>query len=180
MCGEGTELRDEKCVSVVDVTSDNAFMCGEGTELRDEKCVSVTSGCGRGTTSSDGECVGMPPYVSFTNRGQQGCYVRDDDDLIACTGNASNVDNFVIDFDSNLYKREDAGNFIPCHVASQNNPHKNVTCRTNLTPSSGFSLTGGALMFGDRYCWLGTGAMQCNRGRLGGGERINQFQLNYE
>ena len=178
LCGENTELRDGRCVSVVDVTSDNASMCGENTELRDGRCVSTASSCGRGTVSGDGECIGIPS-MRFANRGMQGCYVRDDDHLITCTDNASNADNFVIDFDSNLYKREDEGNLIPCHVASQGNPKQFVTCSAALTPSAGFSLTGGALMFGDKYCYLGTGPMQCNRGRLGGGERISVIQLNH-
>ena len=38
VCGDGTAFRDGKCVSIVDIVSDNASVCGDGTAFRDGKC----------------------------------------------------------------------------------------------------------------------------------------------
>lgn len=57
-CGEGTTLRDGKCVD-----DDPAPRCGEGTELVDGRCVSTTGtvSCGEGTKLVAGECVVESP-----------------------------------------------------------------------------------------------------------------------
>ena len=43
ICGSGTEYRNGKCVSTIDVTSDNASICGSGTEYKNGKCTIMLS-----------------------------------------------------------------------------------------------------------------------------------------
>jgi hypothetical protein len=62
VCGTGTAFQDGKCVSTVDVASDNASVCGTGTAFKDGKCVSFmtfnkASVCGTGTVFRDDKCV---------------------------------------------------------------------------------------------------------------------------
>ena len=73
VCDIGTEFRDGKCVSTVDVTSDNASMCDTpGVAFRDGKCVStidVTSDnasmCDTpGVEFRDGKCVSTVDVTS--------------------------------------------------------------------------------------------------------------------
>lgn len=73
LCGTDTRLQDGKCVSTVDVTSDNASVCGLGTMFKDGKCVSTlditsdnASVCGPGTIFKDGNCqVHIVEYDRF-------------------------------------------------------------------------------------------------------------------
>jgi hypothetical protein len=66
VCGAGTAFRGGKCVSTVDVASDNASVCGAGTAFQGGKCVSTVdvasdnaSVCGAGTTYQNGKCMSM-------------------------------------------------------------------------------------------------------------------------
>ena len=64
VCGRKTEFSVEegKCVSVVDVTSDNASMCDTpGVEFRNGKCVSVVD------VTSDNASMCDTPGVEFRN-----------------------------------------------------------------------------------------------------------------
>ena len=74
VCGKGTAFQDGKCVSIVNVDSDNASVCGKGTAFKDGKCVSivdVASVCGPGTVVKDDKCIihlGPPEEQISTRR----------------------------------------------------------------------------------------------------------------
>jgi hypothetical protein len=51
-------FRNGKCISIIDVTSDNWSVCGTGTAFRDGKCVSTVD-----VTSDIKTCLRVPPSV---------------------------------------------------------------------------------------------------------------------
>ena len=70
-CGDGTALRDGRCVSIVDVTADNAAMCGDGTALRGGRCVSIVD------VTADNAAMCDTPGIEYRN-GR--CAIRFSDD----------------------------------------------------------------------------------------------------
>ena len=77
VCGLDTEYRNGKCVSTVDITSDNinpASVCGLNTEYRNGKCIPTASVCGHLTVwdSENGKCNvkysdARTAYLKFRN-----------------------------------------------------------------------------------------------------------------
>jgi hypothetical protein len=64
VCSTGTKFENGKCVSTVDVASDNASICSTGTKFENGKCVSTVdvasdnaSICSTGTKFENGKCV---------------------------------------------------------------------------------------------------------------------------
>ena len=101
VCDTGTAFQDGKCVSTVDVASDNASVCGTGTAFQDGKCVSTVdvasdnaSVCGTGTAFKDGKCVS---FMTFNKASVCG------------TGTVFRDDKCVIDFGEDLLVDLSAG-----------------------------------------------------------------------